>query len=302
MVSEIDFYSSHSRFTDPGAMASWLDGVEPSVDALRTAASRQVFHYRAQGDITDHGFPPQRRAEINLRYADDMLARLHERNPAGPGVERATTERIVGCCRDTTVLFVAMARHHGIPARARAGFATYLMAGWAVDHMIAEVWDAEQQRWRLVEPERDPGFTDATTGGALDLLDVPRERFLVGADAWTACRSGAADPSRFVVAPDLDVPFLRGLPYLAHNLVLDLATLNKHEMILWDVWGSMDTADHVEEGRAARLDALARTLRAPDVTVEQVRRAFEDDGEVRVPQVVLSVTPPDQVPERITLR
>ncbi|WP_230863093.1 hypothetical protein [Amycolatopsis camponoti] len=31
------------------------------------------------------------------------------------------------------------------------------------------------------------------------------------------------------------MPFLRGLPYARHNLVLDLAALTKHEMILWDL-------------------------------------------------------------------
>ncbi|WP_328646029.1 hypothetical protein OHS58_42375 [Amycolatopsis sp. NBC_00348] len=39
------------------------------------------------------------------------------------------------------------------------------------------------------------------------------------------------------------MPHLRGLPYARHNLVLDLAALNKHEMILWDVWGVIDDAD-----------------------------------------------------------
>ncbi|WP_170185009.1 hypothetical protein [Saccharothrix texasensis] len=38
-------------------------------------------------------------AEVDLRYAADMPARLHALNPAPLGEERAPTERIVGCCR-----------------------------------------------------------------------------------------------------------------------------------------------------------------------------------------------------------
>jgi transglutaminase-like putative cysteine protease len=53
----------------------------------------------------------------------------------------------VGCCRDFTVLFFALARHKGVPAREWVGFATYFAAGWAVDHEIAEVWDAAEHRW-----------------------------------------------------------------------------------------------------------------------------------------------------------
>lgn len=301
MVDAIDFYSSHSRFTDPGATAPWLDGVGPSLADIREAASRQVFHYRAHGDITEHGFPAERRAEINLRYADTMFARLKELNPAGPAVERKDTERIVGCCRDSTVLFVAMARHLGIPARMRVGFGTYLMPGWALDHVIAEVWDAGEQRWRLVEPGFEDNFTDPGDGTTVDLLDVPRDKFLVGTDAWAACRSGSADPAKFVVSPDLDVPFLRDMPYVLHNLVHDLAALNKHEMILWDVWGGLDIADHVAADRAERMDALAAVLRDPELTVEQTRASFEDD-EVRVPETVLCFTPPGEVGEEVTLR
>jgi Transglutaminase-like superfamily len=291
----MDFYVSQSRFTDPGALASWLASVGPELADIRVAATQLVFHYRAQGDITDHGFPPERRAEIDLRYADDMLGRLYELNPAPPGKARTATERVVGCCRDSTLLFVAMARHHGIPARARVGFATYLMADWALDHVIAEVWDAAEQRWRLVEPEFEEGQV------AVDLLDVPRDRFLVGADAWAACRSGERDAERFVVAPELELPFLRGWPYLMHNLVLDLAALNKREMLLWDLWGVIETADPSQDSVAQEMDALAAELRAPGLTTDRLAAAFDVAG-LRVPDVITSVTPNTQQPRQVTLR
>ena len=294
----MDFYLAHSTFSDPGAQAGWLDGMAGTdVAAVRAASSGLVFHYRAHGDITEHGFAPERMAEINLRYADAMLARLRELNPAAPGTPRASTERLVGCCRDFTLLFVAMARHHGIPARARVGFARYLVPGWAMDHVIAEVWDGE--RWRLVEPEMSPGHVD--DGTELNLLDVPRDRFVVAADAWRACRSGAADPATFVVAPELDVPRLRGWPYLLHNLVLDLAALNRHEMILWDGWGLMDGVDHVDEAVAARMDEVAAVLVDPDAGLDAVRAVYAAD-DLRVPPVVTSPAEPGGPLTQVPLR
>src|ERR1700744_6198426 len=132
------YYATHSRFSDPGALAPWLDTVAPDLATLREAASTLVFHYVANGDITQHGFPRQRYAEITLRSAADLRARLHELDPAPPGAQRAPTDRVVGCCRDVTLLFVSLARHHGIPARSRVGFATYLLPEWAMGHVIAD--------------------------------------------------------------------------------------------------------------------------------------------------------------------
>ncbi|WP_158853722.1 transglutaminase-like domain-containing protein [Saccharothrix deserti] len=282
-------YTTHSRFTDPGPLAGWLDGVGPDLAKLRQAASGLVFHFWGNGDITDHGFPAERLAEVDLRYASDMFARLHELNPAPLDQERAPTERIVGCCRDFTLLFVAMARHHGIPARSRVGFAGYPAPGWYVDHVVAEVWDGD--RWRLVDPQ--------FPASDVDLLDVPRDRFLVGADAWRACRSGAIEAERFVVSPHLSIPGTRGLPQVRHDLVQDLASLNKHEMILWDLWGGLRDEPEVSEEDVAATDSLADLLQNP--TDDDLRTAFDTDA-YRVTPVITSLNQATQLPVEVVLR
>ncbi|MEU4443170.1 transglutaminase-like domain-containing protein [Actinosynnema sp. NPDC050801] len=281
-------YAKHSRFSDPGPSAGWLDGVGPDLAELRRAASGLVFHFWGNGDITGHGFPAERLAEVGLRYAADMFARLHELNPAPLGDGRAPTERIVGCCRDFTLLFVSMARHHGIPARSRVGFAGYLAPGWYLDHVVAEVWDG--RRWRLVDPQ----FAE----GEVDLMDVPREAFLVGADAWRACRSGEVDPERFAVSPELTIPGTRGLTQVRHDLVQDLASLNKHEMILWDLWGTLSDAPELSEEDVVAADELAALLRDPDV---DVRAAFDVDA-YRVSPVITSHDQVTQSPVEVVLR
>ncbi|GAB2979347.1 transglutaminase-like domain-containing protein [Saccharothrix stipae] len=281
-------YAKHSRFSEPGSSAGWLDGVGPDLAELRRVASGLVFHFWGNGDITDHGFPADRLAEVDLRYAADMFARLHELNPAPLGDRRAPTERIVGCCRDFTLLFVSMARHHGIPARSRVGFAGYLAPGWYLDHVVAEVWDG--RRWRLVDPQ----FTESE----VDLVDVPREAFLVGADAWRVCRSGEVDPERFAVSPELTVPGTRGLTQVRHDLVQDLASLNKHEMILWDLWGTLSDAPELSEEDVLAADELAALLSDPDA---DVRAAFEVDA-YRVSPVITSHDQVTQSPVEVVLR
>jgi hypothetical protein len=291
-----EFYRQQSRFTDPGPMADWLADTPSDVAGIREVAAKSVFHFMAHGDVAGHGFTDERKPEISLRYAADMFARLRELDPTPPGAGRATTDRILGNCRDFTVLFLSMARHHGIPARARVGFATYFWPGTAGDHVVAEVWEGD--RWRLVEPQLDIGYVDPADGTVLDLLDVPRDKFLVGADAWTACRSGGRHPNTFAVAPDVTEPFLRGWSYLRHNLVFDLAALNGQEPLLWDLWGVLVAHP---EGDAERLDTLAALLRDPATTTGQLRAAY-DTEDFRVPDTVTSRTPPTFAPEQVTLR
>lgn len=298
---ELGYYRDHSPFTDPGGEAGWVDGVPADLATLHRVAHGLVFHYRANGDLGHHGFGRDRLGEIDLRYADLQLARLRELADGPIDAPRAPTQRILGCCRDSAVLFTSLARQAGLPARVRVGFAGYFEAGWYLDHVVAEVWDAADQRWRLVDPDLDPSHTDPSDGGIVNVLDVPRDRFLVGPSAWQLARDGGADPERFVVAPDLDLPFLRGLPYLAHNLVFDLAALNRVELLLWDRWGLLLDEAGPDEPVQARLDGLAEALNQPDRGLADVRALFEAD-DVRVPDQVITEAPPIPTTTRLRRR
>jgi len=295
------WYGTQSRVTDPGPFAGRLDAVPPDLAAMQATARQLVFHYRAGGDYAENGIDPGRIAEIDTRYADAMLARLAEL--AGPPLTagRPARQRLVGCCRDFTVLFLAIARHQGVPARARVGFAGYFVPGWFVDHVVAEVWDAGQQRWRLVDPELADGHTGGSDPSPVDPLDVPASRFLTGPRAWRACRACEADPERFAVDPDLKVPGTRGWPYLRHILVHDLAALTKREMLLWDEWGLADLDAEPSPDQLALLDGLAAATSSPSLTAGQAQELARLDG-LRVPPVVTSHSPASSTPVQVTLR
>ena len=295
------WYGTQSRVTDPGPFAGLLAAVPPGLAAMQATARQLVFHYRAGGDYAENGIDPGRIAEIDTRYADAMLARLAEL--AGPPLTagRPARQRLVGCCRDFTVLFLAIARHQGVPARARVGFAGYFVPGWFVDHVVAEVWDAGQQRWRLVDPELADGHTGGSDPSPVDPLDVPASRFLTGPRAWRACRACEADPERFAVDPDLKVPGTRGWPYLRHNLVHDLAALTKREMLLWDEWGLVGLDAEPSPDQLALLDGLAAATSSPSLTAGQAQELARLDG-LRVPPVVTSHSPASSTPVQVTLR
>jgi hypothetical protein len=125
-----------------------------------------------------------------------------------------------------------------VSPRARVGFATYFTEsgpGFNDSHEVAEYWDSREKRWRLV----DPGLDDLTIQGnniQFDVRDVPRDQFLVAGKAWQLCRAGKAAPEEFGFSGFAE---MKGLWFIRANLILDLAALNKMELLLWDTWGLM---------------------------------------------------------------
>jgi len=164
-----------------------------------------------------------------------------------------------------------MARHQGIPVRARVGFATYFSPGFHVDHEILEWWDAAQRRWQLLDPELSERHVAHFKIG-FDPFDVPRDRFLVGGRAWQLCRMGEADPDTFGLDPRLPQP--RGVRFVRGHVVQDLAALNKVELLLWDVWGVMQAAP---DAALALLDEAAERTQAAD-GFAGVRRLYATPG------------------------
>ena len=302
-MSDVIDWGSQSVVTEPGAAGAAVDELPAALSGLREASSRLVFHYRAGGDFAENGVPPERIGEINTRYADAMLGLLLERGEPSLGRDRRPPDRVVGCCRDATVLFLALARHKGIPARARVGFAAYFHPGWLIDHVVAEVWDAAAGRWRLVDPEMRGDWTPEVDGRRVDWLDLGGDQFVTGPRAWRAARAGTVNPERVAVDPELDIPVLRGWPYLAHNVIHDLAALNKAEMLLWDAWGmQLDLSPGPPSAAAAALlDEVSASTADPGVSPATVAALGARDG-LRVPQTVTSFDPGGGPPCEVTLR
>jgi hypothetical protein len=58
-------------------MSGWLADVPNDLSDMRRIARGLVIHYRAERPL-EQGIAPQRLAEVDTRYADEMLARLAE--------------------------------------------------------------------------------------------------------------------------------------------------------------------------------------------------------------------------------
>lgn len=282
--SVLDYYTEQSVGSSPGRHAALLDqmSAEPA-DVARAVQGLLIYEWVAE-PFYGVTIPDDRREESHIRTVEgliDAMLVLDDRPLTEP---RTPDHRLVGICRHFMLLAVAILRHHGVPARSRGGFGSYFGTGKYEDHWVCEYWDASEQRWKLLDPQFDDRFVGAL-GIDHDITDLPRDKFWTSAIAWRACRSGEADPMDF----GIETTGMRGLWFVAGSLVRDLATLNRVEVLPWDVWGGQPPPEaDVSEEVLAWFDGIAELTADPDANHEEIRRRFATDQELTVPSTVFN--------------
>jgi hypothetical protein len=268
------FYRAPDRMTEvPEGLEATPTDVA-GVFALVQGVTMHPFWAGAYGQT----LTPEREAQTHTRSASDMLALIRRLDPAPLCVARPPEREFTGNCRHHSVLASALLRRAGVPARARCGFALYF-DGTPVDHWVVEYWDGAE--WKLGDAQMD-AVQYAALKPRFDPLDVPRSAFLVGGEAWRRCRTGEADPSTFGIMD------MRGLWFVAGNLVRDIAALNNMEMLPWDVWGAMyEPGQEPTPDVLAAFDAAAPLSRDPDPHFEAIRALYQHP-QWRVPAQVFN--------------
>lgn len=212
----------------------------------------------------------------------EKLQRIRELDDRPLTETRALEKRLVGNCRDFSLMLCAMLRHQGVPARARCGFATYFLPNHFEDHWICEYWNRKEQRWIMVDAQLD-SFQRDKLGISFDPLDVPNERFLKGGKAWLLCRAQKADPDQFGIFD------MRGLWCVRGNLIRDLGALNKIELLPWDSWGLIDKDEKsISEADMKLLDQAATITLADNSKFGEMQATYENNDLLRVPPTIRS--------------
>ncbi|MFJ6393863.1 transglutaminase-like domain-containing protein [Streptomyces sp. NPDC091972] len=191
-----------------------------------------------------------------------VLRIVVDRNDAPLTVRREPGDRFVGTCRDFALLHVSLLRHAGVPARLRSGFADYFgPAGFHGDHVVTEYRD-EGRGWLLADAQ-------------------------------------LADQETFGLHPPAEGPFF-GERFVAGNIRLDLAALNKVETLLWDVWGEGEPRTPLPPHARELYDRVAPVV-SGEVSVDAVRKLFAEEDGLRTPATV-TCHAPFNGPSLVTLR
>jgi len=272
-----EFYATQSSISDPGEFARLFDDLPDDIPSLCKIVQGLILHYiwaerygvKLSGDpLEDH----------KLRCVSRQLARIMQLDDSPLAVARPPERRLVGNCRDFSVLLAAILRHKGIPTRARCGFATYFIPRHFEDHWVCQCWNAKKERWVMVDAQLDE-LQRNTIYLKFDASDIPEGLFLPAGDCWSMCRAGNAAPELFGIAD------FHGMWYIGANLIRDLLSLNKLELTYFDIWGLMPefkqkvfSPEYLET-----MDGIAASTRGVDPSQSRVRTIYENEPGLRPP-------------------
>jgi hypothetical protein len=283
-IDALAHYTRQSLLSDPGRHAALASALPPDPAAIVRAVQGLMIYEHVAAEFYGISLDQARRGESHVRSVEAIIDRILEIEGRPLTETRAPGERFVGICRSFTLLAVGLMRAKGIPARARCGFGAYFNPGKFEDHWVCEYWSAAEHRWALADPQFDAIWIERF-GLDHDPMDVPRDRFLTGGAAWRMCREGWADPDKF----GIEFSQLRGLWFVAGDLIRDVAALCGMEMLAWDVWGMQPQPGwQPTPEELAFLDELARLTADPDAHLVELLELYRRDLRVKVPDTVLN--------------
>jgi hypothetical protein len=153
------------------------------------------------------------------------------------------------------------------------------------DHWVAEYWDATDGRWRMVDAQLDDVWRRMIHFEG-DPTDITATQFVTAGHAWQAWRRGELDAG---ICGLSQLPE-HGAHWIAGNLRLDFASLNKVEMLPWDVWGSgWEPGEQPTDEQLHLFDEIAELTVHADARFADLRARYDSDDRLRMDGTVFNV-------------
>ena len=281
-VNAGEYYASPGRHTDVTRFGVEVEGIDEAVAIVQGL----LVYDLAATDLYGVELSPVQAAAVHERDAAALLELAQTVDPRPLDQPRSPGDRIGGRCNTYTLLTVALLRAAGIPARSRCGFGAYFVPGYYEDHWVAEYWDADEHTWVMVDAQLDETWQRLIRMSRDIPVSVGPEEFLTAGHAWRAFRAGELDPDRCGLTSIAE----HGAHWIAGNLRLDLAALNKVEMLPWDVWGlGWEPHEEPTSETLAVFDSIAELTVDPDRRLDDLLDRYESDPSFRMAGTVFSV-------------
>ena len=281
MDQTLDFYATPGRFTVLGDGDFSSDDVREVVGVVQGL----LVYDTAAKPFYGVDLAPNQSEAIHERDTARLLEIVRGVDNRPLEEERPVANRVGARCHAFSRLTVAFLRAAGVPARARCGFGTYFRPGWFEDHWVAEYWNASDERWQMVDAQLDATWR-RTIGFTGNPFAINSTEFVTAGHAWRAWRRGDLDAGRCGLSTINE----HGAHWIAGNLRLDLASLNKVEMLPWDVWGAgWPPGEEPTDAQLQLFDTVASLTVDPDARFGELRSRYEGDDALRMDGTVFNV-------------
>ena len=285
----LNFYKQTSLYTDLGLYKDFCKNLTDDIEELCVLQRMQIIHPVAFND------PNIRKQEdcfwgnmtkvpiTRLNYEDDLfptaISMISEllRKDSNYSKDRKAEDKIHVTCRGQAILLAATLKAKGYSARVRSGFAPYIKNdGVACDHWITEYFDESKNRWVLVDadehcPDHDMGF---------DLNDIPRDKFIFGAQAYLGIRNKTIADNEISYA---SVPLTIGIEAALHGLFYDFHSLMNDEIIFLHLPKYiLDKNFNLSEDELKELDYLANLMLDPDTNFFKLKEIWDNNLKYRI--------------------
>jgi len=263
----LDYYKKQSIITDPGKYEYLFKDLPNDVDKIVKIVQGLIIHPMF-GELYGVKFNTVQTAEEQIREVSRMLKKITSFDASTIINQREPVNRLIGICRDSSVLTVSMLRYIGIPARVRAGYAGYFDGEIKnEDHWVCEYWDYKKEKWILIDPQLDD-VQKKHNNIKFNSLDLKyNEHFYPAGYVWKMCRNDKARPNDFGFNKAW-----RSWRSIRSSVLLDLNALNRIELLPWDIWGDIARKSNkdLKKDELKVLDKISDLIIEPDSNIEEI--------------------------------
>ncbi|HMY68902.1 MAG TPA: transglutaminase-like domain-containing protein [Leptospiraceae bacterium] len=281
--SRLDFFAFPGQFTESGNYLTILKKLPDSIPELTAVVQGLTVHmFTAESFYGCAVSDARTESEAHIRHFDLLLRKIIELDSSDISKPRKPEKRITGVCHHFSKLLTGILRAKKIPARMRYGFGSYFNEGYFEDHSVCEYWNKKEKRWIIVDPQFDKVWI-RNLKIKHNVFDVPNNKFFKPAESWILCREGKLDPLKFGIFE----PEMRGLWFIAGNLVKDAAAMHKMELLQWDAWSGMPRPNNSMTNKKTLkfFDELAFLMTEPDKNSVNISEMYEN---IKVPDRVFN--------------
>ncbi len=272
-----DFYSKQSLITSPGKYEFLYKDLPDDPELIASIV---------QGLLIDEAFSflykikpfKERQKVYNTRKVEDILEIIYKKNSESLTFPRKPENRLPVICSNFASIYCSILRYKNIPARVRAGYATYFSPGKYENHYVCEYWKKDENRWVQVDPEIDKYLRDFLNI-TFNTTDMPKNKFISAGQAWKLSRNGTIDTKNIGMGSEYGWDSF-GWDMLRPGVFSDFIALNKFELQPWDINPIWDDENKMD---ILYIDSIAQLI-ISDNFFEKRILLFQSDGRLRMPK------------------